>query len=158
MTLGEPGFCPFCGTRNPPDYQFCENCERKLPQIGRTSPPPHDPSTPDPNFPLIPPAEATPPSVEPTLGSEIGSVGRTYMSLRFGVGTAVGGIFMLIIGVVIAAVASQPSCTSTPNGFGQPTQVCAPPFQGAVDLGAGLAVLGVILLIVGILIYVSLRE
>ncbi|MGA7861997.1 MAG: zinc ribbon domain-containing protein [Thermoplasmata archaeon] len=128
-------FCPFCGTSNPPGYNFCLQCHRALPPAGPVAPSAPAPE-PD-SFQLVTARrDAT------TLSLNVGRGFWGILFLYLGIPMLLIGIGLLIGSVVVAqGVANfNQACSMNP--------LCSPQPDPSGAFAAG----GVVVLILGIVL------
>ncbi len=128
-----PGLCPFCGTTNPPGFNFCAQCHHALP--GAASASPAAPPPPQDAFQLV--------TAQRTGAGTTINVGRGAAGLFFvyiGLPLLLIGIMLLVVAGLVAqgAASFNQACSTNP--------LCTP----APDPSGGFAAGGVLILLIGI--------
>ena len=140
MASVEPsGFCPYCGSTNPPDYSFCVTCHRRLPGSG-TETSSSIPSTPKQAFDSS--SFVAPPPDRYRLVTDDPAANR------LDVGRGVAGLFFIYIGIplllvgigLLAFAGPVHDAAATANQACSPMYPCAAPpdFSGAMYAGGAL--------------------
>jgi hypothetical protein len=121
-----PGFCPYCGHDNPPQYRFCLACRRRLPELPRPK---------IPKIEVAGPAAAGAPSLEgndpaggrpPAVGTEPPPELNESLPARRG-----GPWILLPIAVVVIVVIALVGAQLLPIYLaGHPSTRTAPPVAG----------------------------
>jgi hypothetical protein len=136
---GSDGFCPYCGTSNPPSFNFFEKCHRPLPGTHveddlEAPTPPLDLSSVD-----------SPRRIDRSTTINVGRGTAGLVFVYIGIPLVVMGILLLAIASVTAGAAASfnQTCSTNPTCQAQPAP--ANPSDAFAGAGALVLILGILL-------------
>ena len=123
-----PGFCPYCGYENPPTYNFCVSCRRRLPDVlGQALPKPGAPPTPSAaeGAQGAAPTGATPNAAIPSDFTESAPRGRPWVLVPIAI---VIIVVLALLGAQLLPVylAGHPASSPPPPPPGKIISLCIP--------------------------------